>query len=210
MRLIVGLGNPGAQYARTRHNAGFMAVDAIVRRHSFQPFRARFQGEFAEGTIAGERVMLLKPQTFMNDSGASVGAAARFFKLDPGEIAVIHDELDLAEGKLRVKRGGGAAGHNGLRSIDALFGNDYWRVRFGIGHPGARELVLSYVLQNFTAEELPWVRAVLDGIAEAAPLLVADDTAGFATKVALVANPPAPKPPRPPKFPAKPEGKPEE
>jgi peptidyl-tRNA hydrolase, PTH1 family len=200
MRLIVGLGNPGAQYARTRHNVGFMAVDSIVRRHSFPPLRSRFKGEFAEGAIAGERIMLLKPQTFMNDSGASVGAAARFFKLDPGEIAVIHDELDLAEGKLRVKRGGGAAGHNGLRSIDALFANDYWRVRVGIGHPGARELVLAYVLQNFPAEEMPWVKAVLDGIAEAAPLLIADDTAGFMTKVALVANPPAPKPPRPPNF----------
>jgi PTH1 family peptidyl-tRNA hydrolase len=200
MRLIVGLGNPGAQYARTRHNVGFMAVDAIVRRHGFQPFRSRFQGEFTEGTIAGERVMLLKPQTFMNNSGASVGAAARFFKLEPAEVAVIHDELDLAEGKLRLKQGGGAAGHNGLRSIDALFANDYWRVRVGIGHPGARELVLAYVLQNFMTEEMGWVKAVLEAIAEAAPLLVADDTAGFATKVALLANPPPPKPPRPPKF----------
>jgi peptidyl-tRNA hydrolase, PTH1 family len=196
MRLIVGLGNPGAQYARTRHNAGFMAVDAIVRRHSFQPFRARFQGEFAEGTIAGERVMLLKPQTFMNDSGASVGAAARFFKLDPGEIAVIHDELDLAEGKLRVKRGGGAAGHNGLRSVDALFANDYWRVRIGIGHPGAKELVMPYVLQNFPAEEMGWVEKLLEAVAEAAPLLVADDAAGFATKVALLTRPSTPKPTR--------------
>src|SRR5258708_3650631 len=167
MRLIVGLGNPGPRYARTRHNIGFMAVDAIVRRHSFPPLKARFKGEFAEGTIAGERIMLLKPQTFMNDSGESVGAPARFFKLQPGEIAVIHDELDLAEGKLRVKRGGGAAGHNGLRSIDALFANDYWRLRIGIGHPGAKELVLSYVLQNFPEEEMEWVSPLLGAMAEA-------------------------------------------
>jgi peptidyl-tRNA hydrolase, PTH1 family len=190
MRLIVGLGNPGPRYAHTRHNIGFMAVDAIVRRHSFPALRDRFKGEFAEGTIAGQRVMLLKPQTFMNDSGESVGAAARFYKLDPGEIVVIHDELDLAEGKLRVKRGGGAAGHNGLRSIDALFANDYWRVRIGIGHPGAKELVLPYVLQNFPAEETEWVEKLLDAVADAAPLLVADDTAGFMSKVALQARPP--------------------
>jgi peptidyl-tRNA hydrolase, PTH1 family len=140
--------------------------------------------------------MLLKPLTFMNDSGESVGAAARFFKLDPGEVAVIHDELDLAEGKLRVKRGGGAAGHNGLRSIDALFANDYWRVRIGIGHPGARELVLAYVLQNFPAEETVWVEGLLAAVAEAAPLLAADDAAGFATKVALLTRPSTPKPTR--------------
>ena len=196
MRLIVGLGNPGPRYARTRHNFGFMAVDEIDRRHSFPALKARFKGEFAEGTIAGERVMLLKPQTFMNDSGESVGAAARFFKLDPGEVAVIHDELDLAEGKLRVKRGGGAAGHNGLRSIDALFANDYWRVRIGIGHPGAKELVLPYVLQNFPAEEVEWVEKLLESIAEAAPLLVADDASGFMTKVALQTKPTTPKPTR--------------
>jgi len=196
MRLIVGLGNPGPRYARTRHNIGFMAVDAIVRRHSFPALKERFKGVFAEGTIAGQRVMVLKPQTFMNDSGESVGAAARFFKLDPGEIAVVHDELDLAEGKLRVKRGGGAAGHNGLRSIDALYANDYWRVRIGIGHPGAKELVLPYVLQNFPVEEQEWVEKLLAAIAEAAPLLVADDAAGFMTKVALQTKPSTPRPTR--------------
>jgi len=196
MRLIVGLGNPGTRYVRTRHNIGFMAVDEIVRRHSFPALKDRFKGAFAEGTIGGERVMLLKPQTFMNDSGEAVGAAARFFKLDPGEIAVIHDELDLAEGKLRVKRGGGAAGHNGLRSIDALFANDYWRVRIGIGHPGAKELVLPYVLQNFPPEETAWVEKLLEAVADAAPLLVADDTAGFMTKVALQTKPTTPKPTR--------------
>ena len=193
MRLIVGLGNPGARYERNRHNIGFMAVDAIVRRHSFPPFRPRFKGEFAEGTIAGEKVMLLKPQTYMNDSGESVAAAARFYKIEPGEVAVLYDELDLAEGKVRVKRGGGAAGHNGIRSIDALFANDFWRVRIGIGHPGAKELVLHYVLQNFPAEEMEWVRPVLEAAAEAAPLLVADDTAGFMTKIALLTKPPAVK-----------------
>src|SRR4051812_11960703 len=194
MRLIVGLGNPGPRYARTRHNVGFMAVDEIVRRHSFPALKERFKGLFAEGTIAGQRVMLLKPQTFMNESGESVAAAARFFKLDPGEVAVMHDELDLAEGKLRVKRGGGAAGHNGLRSIDALFVNDYWRIRIGIGHPGAKELVLAYVLQNFPAEEMVWVEALTAAVAEAAPLLAADDPPGFATKVALLTKPTTPKP----------------
>lgn len=191
MRLIVGLGNPGARYARNRHNIGFVVADAVARRWQFSPYRSRFKGELAEGTIAGERRLLLKPQTFMNDSGEAVGAAARFFKLDPGEVAVIHDELDLKEGKLRVKRGGGAAGHNGLRSIDALFANDYWRVRIGIGHPGAKELVLHYVLQNFPAEELDWVRPLLDAVAEAAPLLVADDAPGFMSKVALLTRPAA-------------------
>ncbi|MGH7109981.1 MAG: aminoacyl-tRNA hydrolase, partial [Stellaceae bacterium] len=145
MRLIVGLGNPGAQYARNRHNIGFMTAEAIARGHGFTPFRNRFKGEVAEGTIAGARRLLLKPQTFMNLSGESVGAAARFFKLAPEEVVVIHDELDLKPGKLRVKRGGGNAGHNGLRSIDAHLGPDYWRVRIGIGHPGIRDLVLPYV-----------------------------------------------------------------
>ena len=191
MRLIVGLGNPGARYERNRHNIGFMAVDAIVRRHSFPPLRPRFKGEFAEGTIAGEKVMVLKPQTFMNESGESVAAAARFYKIEPGDVAVLYDELDLAEGKVRVKRGGGSAGHNGIRSIDAHFANDYWRVRIGIDHPGAKELVLHYVLQNFPAEEITdWVRPTLDAVAEATPLLVADDTAGFMTKVALLTKPP--------------------
>jgi PTH1 family peptidyl-tRNA hydrolase len=168
-----------------------MAVDAIARRHGAPPFRPRFKGEFAEATIAGQKVMLLKPQTFMNDSGESVSAASRFYKLAPGEVAVLYDELDLAEGKVRVKRGGGAAGHNGIRSLDALFANDFWRVRIGIGHPGAKELVLAYVLQNFPADEVAdWVAPTLDAIAEAAPLLAADDTSGFMTKVALLTAPP--------------------
>jgi PTH1 family peptidyl-tRNA hydrolase len=138
MRLVVGLGNPGSRYARNRHNVGFMAVDAIARRHGSPGFRSRFKGELAEGPIGGERVLLLKPQTFMNLSGESVGEAARFFKILPSEIIVIHDEIDLRPGKLRVKLGGGSAGHNGLRSIDGLLGPDYWRVRIGVGHPGIR------------------------------------------------------------------------
>lgn len=196
MRLLVGLGNPGPRHARNRHNIGFMAVDALARRHEFAPFRAKFSGEVAEGTVAGERVLALKPMTFMNLSGESVGACARFLKIEPQEIAVIHDELDLAPGKLRVKRAGGSAGHNGLRSIDAAIGPDYWRVRLGIGHPGMKELVHPYVLQNFDAEEMSWVTPLTDAIAEALPLLVKDDTQGFMTKVALILKPPPPKPPR--------------
>jgi peptidyl-tRNA hydrolase, PTH1 family len=193
MKLFVGLGNPGSEYARQRHNVGFMAVERIAERHGLSPWKKRFHGLTCEGAIAGKRVVLLKPQTYMNDSGESVAAAAGFYKIAPGEVAVLYDELDLAEGKVRVKRGGGAAGHNGIRSIDALFANDFWRVRIGIGHPGAKELVLHYVLQNFPAEEMEWVRPVLDAAAEAAPLLVADDTAGFMTKIALLTKPPPAK-----------------
>ncbi len=196
MRLIVGLGNPGAQYQRNRHNIGFMAVDAIARRHRFAPFRTKFQGEISEGTFDGERVYLLKPQTFMNNSGDSVGAAARFYKIDPEEIIVIYDEIDLEPGKIKVKRGGGAAGHNGIRSIDAAIGNDHWRVRLGVGHPGVKELVVHYVLQNFASEETGWLAPLIDAVAEAAPLLGAADPAKFASKVALILRPPAPKPPR--------------
>ena len=141
MRLVVGLGNPGSRYARNRHNVGFLAVDLIARRHGVSGFRTRFKGEIAEGVIGGERRLLLKPQTYMNGSGESVAETARFFKISPAEIVVIHDEIDLRPGKLRVKCGGGTAGHNGLRSIDALLGPDFWRVRIGVGHPGVKELV---------------------------------------------------------------------
>lgn len=196
MRLIVGLGNPGARYERNRHNIGFMAVDAIVRRHGFGPFRSKFQGEIAEGSVGGERVCALKPQTYMNASGDAVGAAARFYKIAPAEIIVIYDEIDLAPGKLKVKRGGGAAGHNGIRSIDGAIGNDYWRVRLGVGHPGIKELVQHHVLQNFTAEEMGWVAPLTEAVAEALPALVKDDAPGFMTKAALILKPPPQKPPR--------------
>jgi PTH1 family peptidyl-tRNA hydrolase len=192
-RLVVGLGNPGTRYARTRHNIGFMALDAIARRHAFPPFRARFKGEIAEAPLAGIRRLLLKPQTFMNDSGESVLAAAQFYKLAASEIVVIHDELDLLPGKLRVKRGGGSAGHNGLRSIDALVGVDYWRIRLGIGHPGVRELVLPYVLQNFPAEEVEsWVAPLVDAVAETIALLIEGTPDAFMSEVARRFSPPAP------------------
>ncbi len=198
IRLLVGLGNPGARYERNRHNIGFMAVDALVRRHGLPAFRSKFQSAIAEGSVAGERVYVQKPQTYMNLSGDAVGEAARFYKIAPAEIAVIHDEIDLAPGKLRVKRGGGTAGHNGLLSIDQAIGEDFWRVRLGVGHPGVKELVHPYVLQNFDAEEMLWVTPLIDAVAEALPLLIKDDAPGFMTKVALILKPPPPKPPRPP------------
>ena len=197
MRLLVGLGNPGSRYAMTRHNVGFMAADAIAARYRFPPFRAKFQGTVSEGVIDGSRVLLLKPETYMNASGDSVGAAARFYKIDVGEIAVIHDDIDLAEGKLRVKRGGGAGGHNGLRSIDDTLGADYWRVRIGIGHPGLKELVEAYVLQNFTAEERQWLEPLIAAIAEAAPVLIGDDPGAFMSKVAHILRPNKHAPPSP-------------
>ncbi len=198
IRLLVGLGNPGARYERNRHNVGFMAVDALVRRHGLPAFRSKFQSAIAEGSVAGERVYVQKPQTYMNLSGDAVGEAARFYKIAAAEIAVIHDEIDLAPGKLRVKRGGGTAGHNGLLSIDQAIGEDFWRVRLGVGHPGVKELVHPYVLQNFDAEEMLWVTPLIDAVAEALPLLIKDDAPGFMTKVALILKPPPPKPPRPP------------
>jgi PTH1 family peptidyl-tRNA hydrolase len=191
MRLVAGLGNPGARYARNRHNIGFMAVEAIARRHGAAGFRNRFKGELAEVSIGGERVLLLKPQTFMNASGESVGEAARFFKLLLSDIIVIHDEIDLRPGKVRVKQGGGSAGHNGLRSIDDLLGPDYWRVRIGVGHPGVKELVQPYVLQNFSGEELTgWVEPLLVAVAETIPLLVSGAPDAFMSEVARRFAPP--------------------
>ena len=185
MLLIAGLGNPGARHAKNRHNFGFMALAAIARTHRIVPFRARFQGLLAEGLIGQSRVALLAPQTYMNESGRSVGEAMRFFKLDLGAIVVVHDELDLAPGKVRVKVGGGAAGHNGLRSITAHIGNDYKRVRIGIGHPGDKDLVYPYVLGNFAKSEVAWVVAVCDAIAAAAAMLAAGQDASFQNKVHL-------------------------
>src|ERR1700678_1717621 len=172
MRLFVGLGNPGAMYAHNRHNIGFMVADEISRRHSFAPWRRRFQGETAEGTLERERVVLLKPATFMNDSGRAVQEAANFFKLAAAEITVFQDELELPPAKLRVKVGGGIAGHNGLRSITAHIGNDYRRVRIGVGHPGAKDMVEHYVLGDFAKSERPWLDALLAILADNADLLV--------------------------------------
>ncbi|MDJ0449363.1 aminoacyl-tRNA hydrolase [Methylocystis sp. JR02] len=185
MLLFVGLGNPGRQYARNRHNIGFMALEAIARRHGFATARARFQGLVSEGNIGGEKVLLLQPQTYMNESGRSVGEAARFHKIPVGDIVVFHDELDLAPAKCRIKIGGGVAGHNGLRSITAHVGNDYKRVRMGIGHPGDKALVHGYVLNDFGKSEEPWVEALCDAIADNAPLLVKGDDNGLQSKLHL-------------------------
>ncbi len=197
MKLVVGLGNPGPKYERTRHNIGFMAVDEIVRRHGLRAPREKFHGVMWDGELGAERVVVLKPMTFMNESGTSVAAAARFFKIEPADVIVIHDELDLAPAKMRVKRGGGAAGHNGLRSIDAHLGNDYWRVRLGIGHPGRKDLVLTYVLQNFFPEETVWLDKLIPAVAEALPLLIAGQESAFMSRIGLLMDPPPPKPPRP-------------
>jgi peptidyl-tRNA hydrolase, PTH1 family len=185
MLVIAGLGNPGARHARNRHNIGFMTIDAIAEARRFGPFRARWQGLAAEGVTEGTRVTLIKPQTYMNDSGRSVGEALRFWKLDLSALIVIHDELDLAPAKVRVKVGGGNAGHNGLRSITAHVGNDYKRVRIGIGHPGDKTLVYNYVLSDFAKSEAGWVEAACRAIADAAPLLVAGRDASFQNKTHL-------------------------
>jgi PTH1 family peptidyl-tRNA hydrolase len=185
MKLFVGLGNPGRAYAGNRHNIGFMAVDAILRRHPFAPLRTRFQGQAAEGAIGGERVIALKPTTFMNDSGRSVGEAARYYKIDLPDILVFHDELDLAPGRLRVKIGGGNAGHNGLRSISEHIGNDHRRVRIGIGHPGDKDLVHDYVLSNFSKAEMDWVTAICEAIAANAEFLADGQDASFQNKIFL-------------------------
>ncbi|GHE70412.1 peptidyl-tRNA hydrolase [Camelimonas fluminis] len=185
MLLFVGLGNPGPKYAGNRHNIGFMAVDEIARRHRAAPWRSKFQAQASEATIGGERVVLLKPQTYMNESGRSVAEAARFYKIAIGDIVVFHDELDLAPGKLRVKTGGGNAGHNGLRSITALVGNDYRRVRLGIGHPGHKDAVHAFVLNDFARSEHEWVSQLCDAVADAAPQLASGEDASFANKVHL-------------------------
>ena len=185
MRLFVGLGNPGTKYQGNRHNIGFMAVDEIARRHGFGPWRRRFQGETSEGTVGGERVILLKPTTYMNDSGLSVGEAAKFFKIEVGDIAVFHDEIELPPAKVRVKIGGGIAGHNGLRSISAHVGNEYRRVRLGVGHPGVKELVHAHVLNDFAKSEQPWVEALRDAVAENAALLIEGKDSTFQNKVHL-------------------------
>jgi PTH1 family peptidyl-tRNA hydrolase len=185
MLLFVGLGNPGARHVWNRHNVGFMAVDAIARRHGFPPWRRRFQGVATEGPLGGERVQLLLPGTFMNESGRAVAEAMHFYKLGLAEVAVFHDELDLPPAKVRVKTGGGVAGHNGLRSITAHVGNDYRRVRIGIGHPGVKELVQPYVLSDFPKAERVWVEALKDIVADNAEFLARGQDASFQNKVHL-------------------------
>jgi PTH1 family peptidyl-tRNA hydrolase len=191
--LIAGLGNPGAEYARNRHNAGFMALDTIQASYPFSPWRARFHGVVSEGSLSGRKTYLLKPTTYMNESGRAVGEAMRFFKLPLPALVVIHDELDLAAAKLKVKTGGGDAGNNGARSITAAVGPDYRRVRIGIGHPGEKHRVTGHVLGNFSKADEDWLVPMLSAIAEAAPLLAADDDGGFMNKVAMILKPPAKK-----------------
>jgi peptidyl-tRNA hydrolase, PTH1 family len=193
MLLVVGLGNPGSDYAENRHNIGFMAVDAIQRAHGFSPFRGKFNGEFADGNVAGEKVLLLKPTTYMNESGRAVQAAMAFYKVVPEDVVIFHDELDLAGGKLRIKRGGGHAGHNGLRSIHAHVGSAYARVRLGIGHPGDKDRVIGHVLKDFSKAERIWVDKLTAAVAEYFPRLVTGDDGGFMSKVAADLAPPKPK-----------------
>lgn len=209
MKLFVGLGNPGEKYARHRHNVGFMAVERIAERHRFGPWKRKFQGLAADGEIDGEKVLLLKPDTYMNESGRAVGEACRFLKIGIANVVAFHDELDLAPGKLKAKTGGGNAGHNGLRSITQHVGNEYVRVRIGIGHPGAKELVHGYVLHDFAKADETWLAPLLDAIADAAGRLAAGQSERFLTDVSrtlgsadatVTAKPPAePRPPRAPK-----------
>jgi PTH1 family peptidyl-tRNA hydrolase len=183
MLLLVGLGNPGSQYSANRHNVGFMAVEAIHRRHGFNPWRRKFQAEISEGTFAGEKCLMLKPQTYMNESGRAVGEAMRFYKLEPKDVLVIHDEVDLAPGKIRMKAGGGAAGHNGLRSIAGAIGNDFRRLRIGVGHPGVKEAVPHYVLHDFAKSDRAWLEPLIEAIAEHAPLLADGKDQTFSNRI---------------------------
>ena len=209
MHLIVGLGNPGAKYARNRHNIGFMAVDRIAEENGFGPWKAKFQGMVSDGVLGGQKVLLLKPATFMNLSGQSVGEAMRFYKLTPEDVTVLHDELDLAPAKLRVKSGGGHAGHNGLRSLHAHIGDSYGRVRLGIGHPGRKEAVPGYVLHDFAAADANWLEDLMRGIADGAPYLATRQNDKFMNAVALRTAPARSSktkaPPKPAQEPPAPE-----
>lgn len=185
MWLLVGLGNPGKEYEGNRHNVGFMAIDRVAAEYGFSSFKKKFEGELSEGRIGGQRVALLKPMTFMNVSGQSIGQAAKFFKVTPNRVIIFHDELDLLPGKLRVKKGGGHGGHNGLKSADAhLNSQDYWRVRLGIGHPGDKDRVTGYVLGDFSKEEKKWLPDWLDVVAKHTPMLLEDKPEDFMTAVA--------------------------
>jgi len=192
MRLFVGLGNPGTKYAENRHNIGFMVVDRIQEDHGFAPWRSKFQGQVSEGKLGSEKVILIKPETFMNLSGQSVGEAMRFYKLTPADVVVFHDELDLAPGKVRVKTGGGHAGHNGLRSIHQHIGAEYDRVRLGIGHPGHKDRVAPYVLSDFAKADQDWLDDVIRGCSDGAASLAAGEAAKFSNTVALRTSPPRP------------------
>lgn len=189
MLLVVGLGNPGKEYANNRHNIGFMAIDHVVRRYSFSTFRSKFQGEIAHGTIGITRVLALKPKTFMNESGRCVKAVMDFYKIPSKNVIVIHDEIDLVGGKVRVKIGGGHAGHNGLRSIDAHVGPEFVRVRIGVGHPGTKDKVASHVLKDFAKSERNWVEKTVDAVGEFIPFLVVGDHVTFMSKVASIFSP---------------------
>ncbi len=188
--LIAGLGNPGSQYAKNRHNAGFIVLDELHAHYRFGPWKTKFDGLLSEGSLGGRKTYLLKPQTFMNLSGDSIAPALRFYKLPLEALVVVHDEIDLAAGKLKVKTGGGDAGQNGLRSITAAVGPDYRRVRLGIGHPGDKERVTGHVLQNFSTDDIAWLKPLVDAMVGCAPLLAADDDAGYMSKVALLIKPP--------------------
>ena len=188
MNLLVGLGNPGLVYSENRHNLGFMVVDEIHRRYDFAPYRLKFDGELSEGELGTAKVLLLKPTTFMNESGKCVGAAARFYKIAPDKLIVLHDEIDLAPGKVRVKIGGGMAGHNGLKSISQHFGQEFWRVRIGIGHPGEKDLVTGHVLRDFAPTDRNWVSKIIDVIADAIPLLILGRDTEFMAKVGLASG----------------------
>jgi peptidyl-tRNA hydrolase, PTH1 family len=190
MKLWIGLGNPGGQYAHNRHNIGFMAVDRIAADHGFTPWRSKFQGQVSEGVLGGEKIILLKPSTFMNLSGQSVAEAARFHKIDPADLTVFHDEIDLAPAKIKLKSGGGHAGHNGLRSIHGHLGEGYDRVRLGVGHPGHKDAVAGYVLHDFAKVDADWLDALLHGISDGAAMLAAGDGPKFLNAVGLRLNPP--------------------
>lgn len=190
MRLFVGLGNPGQKYQNNRHNIGFMAMDEICHRHKFSGWSSKYSGEIASGSIDGEKVLLLKPMTFMNLSGQSVQGAASFYKIPPDAIYVFHDELDLLPGKMRVKKGGGSGGHNGIKSIDSHLGQDYWRVRMGIGHPGDKDMVSPYVLGDFSKGDQNWLEKFINSLSDNAALLAKGDTGNYMTKVALDTAPP--------------------
>jgi PTH1 family peptidyl-tRNA hydrolase len=190
MKLFVGLGNPGAEYARNRHNVGYLAVDAIASAHGFAPWRAKFHGQVADGRLGTEKVLLLKPGTFMNLSGDAVRAAMQFYRLEPGDVVVFHDELDLAPGRVRVKSGGGTAGHNGLRSVGAHVGPNFARVRIGIGHPGDKRLVNRHVLGDFAKSDADWLDEVLRGVVDGAPALADGDSARFLNAIGRRLQPP--------------------